>query len=45
MEILRQIGQAIGVPYHVSDVALRAANKMDRFPVAELDVQVCLLLS
>lgn len=39
VEILRQIPQAWGISPHVSDMAVKSANKMDRFPIAELDVQ------
>eukprot|EP01035_Chromulina_nebulosa_P019087 gene19087-24915_t len=39
VEILRQIPNAWGISPEITDLALRAADKMDRFPVAELDIQ------
>jgi len=40
VEVLRQVGQAVGLSYQVAEMALKAADRMDRFPVAELDIQV-----
>jgi DSHCT (NUC185) domain len=37
VEILRQIPEAYGVPPNIVQTAYKAASKMDRFPVAELD--------
>jgi hypothetical protein len=39
VEILRQIPQAIGISAELATCAANAADLMDRFPVAELDVQ------
>jgi len=39
VEILRQIPMASGIDPSLAQTALRAANRMDRFPVAEMDAQ------
>ena len=36
--MLRQIPQAYGVPGNIAQVAYEAADKMDRFPVADVAV-------
>ena len=38
VEVLRQIPQAYGVPGNIAQVAYEAADKMDRFPVADVAV-------
>ena len=38
VEVLRQIPQAYGVPPNIAQIAYEAADKMDRFPVADVAV-------